>query len=94
MLFPLFLFVEGLVIWFIAGARWAAGTALFLPFAGVFCLWYLEHAAWRERQARELLALVFSRKGLASLREKRDALVAECDRLADVYRRTGDNRSQ
>jgi hypothetical protein len=42
--------------------------------------------------ATALLALVFGRGGLEALRKRRDELVAECDRLAEVYRRgTGDN---
>ncbi len=54
----------------------------FLPFSGVSSLLFLEYAAWREGQARDLLALLVAPGAMARLRAKRDALVVECDRLA------------
>jgi len=92
-LFPLTYALEVLFIFGFLGPSWAAAGAAVLPFAGVLSLVYLEHAEWRERQARELLALAFMPGGIGRLRLMRDALVAECDRLADVFRRPSDNRS-
>ena len=91
-LFPLTYALEVLFILRFLGPSWAAAGAAALPFAGVLSLHYLEHAEWRERQARELLALAFMPGGIARLRAMRDALVAECDRLASVFRRASDNR--
>ena len=92
-LFPLFFALESAAVWRVAGALWAALAVLVLPFAGISSLRFFEYASWRERQARELLALAFRPGGLARLRARREALVAECDRLADTYRRASDNRS-
>jgi hypothetical protein len=92
-LFPLAYIVEVLFILRFFGPFWAAAGAAALPFAGILSLLYLEHAAWCERQARELLALVFMPGGIARLRATRDALVVECDRLAGVFRVATDNRS-
>ena len=92
-LFPLTYALEVLFILRFPGPSWAAAGAAALPFAGILSLHYLEHAEWRERQARELLALAFMPGGIARLRAMRDALVAECDRLAGVFRRAADNRS-
>ena len=85
-LFPLFLAVWTAAAWAIGGAAWAALALLLLPFAGISSLLFFEYAAWRERQARELLALAFTPAGIARLRATRDALVSECDRLANVFR--------
>jgi glycerol-3-phosphate O-acyltransferase/dihydroxyacetone phosphate acyltransferase len=90
-LFPLFLALETVVVWSMAGALWAALAFTLLPFAGVSSLLFFEYASWRESQARELLALAFMPGGIARLRARRDALVAECDRLAGVFRRASDN---
>ena len=90
-LFPLFLAFETAAVWGVAGAPWAALAFVFLPFAGISSLFFFEYASWRESQARELLALVFMPGGIARLRARRDALVAECDRLAGVFRRASDN---
>jgi glycerol-3-phosphate O-acyltransferase/dihydroxyacetone phosphate acyltransferase len=92
-LFPLFLALEIGVVWNTAGALWAALAVAVLPIAGISSLFFFEYAAWRERQARELLALAFMPGGIARLRAMRDALVAECDRLAGAFRRAADNRS-
>jgi glycerol-3-phosphate O-acyltransferase/dihydroxyacetone phosphate acyltransferase len=92
-LFPLTYALEVLFILGFLGPSWATAGAVALPFAGVLSLRYLEHAEWRERQARELLALAFMPGGIARLRAMRDALVAECDRLAGAFRRAADNRS-
>ena len=92
-LFPLFLALEIAVVWNAAGALWAALAFTVLPFAGISSLFFFEYVAWRERQARELLALAFMPGGIARLRAMRDALVADCDRLAGVLRRASDNRS-
>jgi hypothetical protein len=90
-LFPLFLALETVIVWGLAGPLWAALGFIFLPFAGIFSLFFFEYASWRESQARELLALAFMPGGIASLRARRDALVSECDRLAGVFRRASDN---
>jgi hypothetical protein len=84
-LFPVFLLLEGAVIWKAAGLPWAALSVAVLPFAGISSLLFFEYAAWRRQQARELLALLLHPGGLARLRAERDALVAECDRLAALY---------
>ncbi len=90
-LFPLFLALETAVAWSIAGALWAVLAFTFLPFAGISSLLFFEYASWRESQARELLALAFKPGGIARLRAMRDALVAECDRLAGAFPRASDN---
>ena len=92
-LFPLTYALEVLFILGFLGPSWATAGAVALPFAGVLSLRYLEHAEWRERQARELLALAFMPGGIARLRAMRDALVAECDRLVGAFCRAADNRS-
>jgi len=89
LLHPLAWAAEVTVLFALGGPAWAAGGALLLPAAGLLALPYLEHAAWRERQARELLALLVKPGGLARLRAERDALVAECDRLAALYAAPG-----
>jgi glycerol-3-phosphate O-acyltransferase / dihydroxyacetone phosphate acyltransferase len=92
-LFPLFLALETAAVWSVAGAFWAALALTLFPFAGILSLFFFEYASWREGQARELLALAFTPRGITRLRARRDALVAECDRLAEIYRsQTGDNR--
>ena len=83
-LFPLGLSAEAALAWRAGGALWAASALVLLPLAGIVALRYLEHAEWRERQARELLTLALFPGRLARLRARRDALVAECDRLAAV----------
>ena len=83
-LFPLGLAAEAALAWRAGGAPWAASALVLLPLAGIVALRYLEHAEWRERQARELLTLALFPGRLARLRARRDALVAECDRLAAV----------
>ena len=82
--------VAGLVRLLVLEHRARRGGA---SFRRILALHYLEHAEWRERQARELLALAVMPGGIARLRAMRDALVAECDRLATVFRRAADNRS-
>jgi glycerol-3-phosphate O-acyltransferase/dihydroxyacetone phosphate acyltransferase len=90
-LFPLFEAFWGGVIWRFAGLGWAALAAALLPFAGILSLRFFEYATWRERQARELLALLVAPGTIARLRAERDALVAECDRLAGAYAAETDN---
>jgi hypothetical protein len=90
-LFPLALAGWAAATWGIGGAAWGALVLVFLPFAGISSLLFFEYATWRERQARELLALALKPGGIARLRATRDALVAECDRLADVFRAMSDN---
>jgi len=85
LLFPLAWAVEVAMLFALGGAAWAAVGALALPLAGIAALRYLEYAAWRERQARELLALILRPGRLARLRAERDLLVATCDRLAAAY---------
>jgi 1-acyl-sn-glycerol-3-phosphate acyltransferase len=92
-LFPLAYAIEVLFVLKFFGPSSTATGAAALPFLGVLSLSYLEHAEGRERQARELLALAFMPGGIARLRATRDALVAECDRLAGVFRAATDNRS-
>ncbi|MFI5181377.1 MAG: 1-acyl-sn-glycerol-3-phosphate acyltransferase [Thermoanaerobaculia bacterium] len=84
-LFPLALAIWTAAAWVIGGALWGALALVSLPFAGVSSLLFFEYATWREQQARELLALLLRPGGLARLRAERDALVAECDRLATLY---------
>jgi hypothetical protein len=91
-LFPLFEAFWGGVIWTFAGLGWAALAAALLPFAGILSLRFFEYATWRERQARELLALLVAPRAIARLRAKRDALVADCDRLAAEFGGAADNR--
>ena len=81
-LFPVFLALEAAAAWRVAGPIWAAVAVVALPLAGILSLKFLEYAAWREGQARDLLALAFAPGAIARLRARRDALVAECDRLA------------
>lgn len=85
LLFPVTLAVWTTTAWVLGGAAWGALV--------LFALLFFEYASWRESQARELLALAFMPGGIARLRARRDDLVAECDRLAEVFRRTSDNRS-
>ncbi|MCM3874803.1 MAG: 1-acyl-sn-glycerol-3-phosphate acyltransferase [Thermoanaerobaculia bacterium] len=90
-LFPVFLVFECAAVWLAAGPLWAVLAAVALPFAGISSLLLLEYATWREGQARELLALVLAPGAIARLKAERDALVAECDRLAGVFTGTADN---
>ncbi len=90
-LFPLTLAGWSAAVWVIGGAAWAALAVVSLPLAGISSLRFLEYASWRERQARELLALLVAPGAIARLRAERDALVAECDRLAEVSRAMSDN---
>ncbi|MEO8587421.1 MAG: 1-acyl-sn-glycerol-3-phosphate acyltransferase [Acidobacteriota bacterium] len=89
--FPLALLLEGAAVWYVAGPFWAGLAAATLPFAGILSLLFSEYAAWRERQARELLALLFAPGAIARLRAERDALIAEIDALADTFRPLTDN---
>jgi glycerol-3-phosphate O-acyltransferase / dihydroxyacetone phosphate acyltransferase len=84
-LFPLAWLAEVAGLFALGGAAWAIAGAIILPAAGLATLRYLEYSVGRERQARELLALLLRPRGLARLRAERDALVAACDRLAAVY---------
>lgn len=88
-LFPLAWAAEVAGLFALGGAPWAIAGAIALPAAGLATLPYLEYAAWRERQARELLALLVRPGDLARLRAERDALVAACDRLAAIYVASG-----
>ena len=45
----------------------------------------------RERQAKGLLALLVAPGAMARLKAERDALVAECDRLAGAFTGASDN---
>jgi glycerol-3-phosphate O-acyltransferase / dihydroxyacetone phosphate acyltransferase len=90
-LFPLFFVLHGIAVWKAAGVAWAALALVLLPFAGISSLLFFEYAIWRERQARELFALLVARDTIARLRAERDALVAACDRLASVYAGETDN---
>jgi 1-acyl-sn-glycerol-3-phosphate acyltransferase len=90
-LFPPVLALWAAVGWTFAGPLGAALAFVFLPFAGISSLLFLEYSAWRERQARELLALLFAPGAIARLRAERDALVTEFDRLAAEFRSAADN---
>lgn len=90
-LFPIALAGWGAVAWVAGGAFWAALAAFLLPFAGISSLLFLEYASWRERQARELLVLLFAPGTVVRLRAERDALVAACDRLAGALTSASDN---
>ncbi len=91
-LFPVFLLLECTSIWAAAGPLWAdISQPPPVPFAGVSSLLFFEYASWRERQARELLALLLAPGAIARLRAERDALVAECDRLAGTLATAADN---
>ena len=83
--FPLALAGWTALAWFFGGAAWAALVFVLLPFAGISSLLFLEYATWRESQAKELLALLVAPGSIARLRVERDALVAECDRLAAAF---------
>jgi len=89
--FPLVLALWAVAAWYFAGTLGAALAVAVLPIAGVLSLLFSEYAAWRERQARELLALLFAPGAVARLRAERDALVAEFDRLAAGFRSAADN---
>jgi hypothetical protein len=84
-LFPVFFLLECGAVWLAAGPLWAAVAAIVLPFAGISSLLLLEYAAWREMQARELLALLFVPGTMKRLRAERNALVADFDRLATAF---------
>ena len=66
--------------WVLGGPLWAALALLFLPFAGISSLLFFEYAAWRERQARELLTLLVAPGRDRAPQAERDALVAEMRR--------------
>ncbi len=93
-LFPLTLLLECAAVWYAFGPRSAALAAAVLPFAGISSLLFLEYASWRENQARELLALLVAPGAIGRLRAERDALVAECDRLAGALATATDNPAQ
>ena len=82
-LFPVVLTLWTAAAWLAAGPSAAAVFLVALPFAGISSLLYLEYAAWRESQARDLLALLLAPRAIARLRRERDALVEACDRLAE-----------
>ena len=84
-LFPLALGGWTALAWLFGGPAWAGLAFVLLPFAGISSLLFLEYAVWREKQARELLALLFVPETIKRLREERDALIAECDRLAAAF---------
>jgi hypothetical protein len=90
-LFPLVLALWSVATWYFGGPLAAALAVATLPFAGISSLSFFEYAAWRERQARELLAFLFAPGAIARLRAERDALVAEFDRLAGEFRSAADN---
>ena len=90
-LFPLFFALETAAVWAAASPLWSAVAFACLPFAGISSLYFFEYATWRERQAKELLALLVSPSAIARLRTERNELVAECDRLAGVFSVLSDN---
>ena len=91
-LFPIALSLWTAAAWRATGPAAAALAFLLLPFAGIASLLFLEYASWREGQARELLALALAPGAIVRLRARRDALVAECDRLAEVAARLSSTR--
>jgi hypothetical protein len=90
-LFPITLAVWTAVAWVIAGAAWGALALVSLPLAGISSLLFVEYASWRERQAKGLLALLVAPGAIARLKAERDALVAECGRLAGAFTGASDN---
>ncbi|MEO8055183.1 MAG: 1-acyl-sn-glycerol-3-phosphate acyltransferase [Acidobacteriota bacterium] len=84
-LFPLALAGWAALAWTFGGVAWAALVFVLIPFAGISSLFFSEYASWRERQARELVALLVAPGAIGRLRAERDALVAECDRLAAAF---------
>lgn len=90
-LFPLALAGWAAAAWALGGAAWGALALVSLPFAGVSSLFFFEYASWRERQAKGLLALLVAPGAIARLKTERDALVAECDRLAGAFTGGADN---
>ncbi len=93
-LFPLGLAFWTAGAWKAAGPLWAGLAAGTLPLIGISSLLFFEYAAWRERQARELLALLVAPGAIERLRAERDALVAEFDRLAGTFPSAADNRAR
>jgi glycerol-3-phosphate O-acyltransferase/dihydroxyacetone phosphate acyltransferase len=87
-LFPLTLSFEAGLIFFFLGISAALFAALLLPAAGLFTLWYAEGWEKDQRGFRALSMELFSEAGdgMAFLRRERDALRAECDRLAALFR--------
>jgi 1-acyl-sn-glycerol-3-phosphate acyltransferase len=90
-LFPFTLAFWTAAAWALGGAGWSALALVSLPFAGISSLVFFEYASWRERQARELVILLVAPGAIARLKAERDALVAECDRLAGVVTDASDN---
>ncbi len=90
-LFPLALAGWTAAAWVTGGAAWGVLALVSLPFAGISSLFFFEYASWRERQAKELLALLLAPGAIVRLKAERDALVAACDRLAGAYAAGTDN---
>jgi 1-acyl-sn-glycerol-3-phosphate acyltransferase len=89
--FPITLAVWTAVAWVTGGVAWGALALVSLPLSGISSLLYFEYASWRERQAKGLLALLVAPGAMARLKAERDALVAECDRLAGAFTGASDN---
>jgi len=86
-LFPATYALEVGLLGFFLGFRWALCGALLLPPLGLFALWFLT-----DENYRSFLGVPWGLGGAAYLRRERDELRQECDRLAQVYARAGDNR--
>lgn len=86
-LFPLTLALEISAAWALAGPLAALAFGLALPLCGAFALWFLEDKNWRS-----FVGFPWVPDTMAFFRREREALRAECDRLAEVYRRSADNQ--
>lgn len=90
--FPVTYGLELFLVHRLLGAPGALGAALVLPLAGLLSLWYFEALDRDEGEYRRLLVRLFAgRDPLEKLRRERDALRAECDRLAAVHVSRPDN---
>lgn len=89
-----FLAAAAFLAWRAAGPWAAAAVAALVPFAGVFAAWWFERFEGDGRRLKALTLLLVSRDRLRRLVDERDALRAECDRLAARLKgaATGDNR--
>lgn len=86
-LFPLALALETAAAWKLAGPYAALVALLGLPLCGAFALWFLEDRNWKS-----FVDFPWVPDTMATFRRESDALRAECDRLADVYRRATADR--
>lgn len=94
MVLHLLFYAAALVVAWKAGGPWLlAAAALVLPFGGPFAAWWFERFEGDGRRLKALTLLLVSRDRVRRLAAERDALRAECDRLAALLRGEGDNRA-